>query len=75
LVVVNAIYPPVPKAHRSDDEATQLWIRRRHVNEMELKRLGKAWKGPTAEIPLEPIDAGPTLVGVIGEHLTTTLEV
>ncbi len=33
-----------------------------------------AGDGPIAEIPLEPIDAGPSLVGVVGEHLTHELE-
>jgi anion-transporting ArsA/GET3 family ATPase len=74
LIVVNSIYPPAPKPRRTDDEATRLWIRRRRVNEAELERLGNSWKGPTAEIPLEPIDAGPVLVGVVGEHLAGALE-
>jgi anion-transporting ArsA/GET3 family ATPase len=73
LVVVNAVYPPVPKAGKKADDATRLWIRRRQVNEAELDHLKSSWKGPTAEIPLEPIDAGPTLVGVVGEHLAAAL--
>ena len=74
LIVVNAIYPPAPKPGKTDDQATQLWIRRRKVNENELARLKGGWDGPTAEVPLEPIDAGPVLVGVIGEHLANALE-
>jgi anion-transporting ArsA/GET3 family ATPase len=74
LVVVNAVYPPAPKAGRKRDEATRLWIRRRQVNEAELTHLKAGWKGPIAEIPLEPIDSGPTLVGVVGEHLAAALE-
>jgi anion-transporting ArsA/GET3 family ATPase len=74
LIVVNSIYPPAPKPRRSDDDATRLWIRRRQVNEAELERLAGVWSGPTAEIPLVPIDAGPTLVGVVGEHLAHALE-
>jgi hypothetical protein len=74
LVVVNSVYPPAPKPRVKDDDATQLWIRRRQVNEAELARLATGWDGPTAEIPLEPIDAGPVLVGVVGEHLTGALE-
>jgi anion-transporting ArsA/GET3 family ATPase len=73
LVVVNAVYPPVPKAGKKADDATRLWIRRRQVNEAEHDHLKSSWKGPTAEIPLEPIDAGPTLVGVVGEHLAAAL--
>ena len=74
LVVVNSVYPPAPEPHAGDDEATRLWIRRRQVNEDELARLVKVWDGPIAEIPLEPIDAGPVLVGVVGEHLARALE-
>jgi anion-transporting ArsA/GET3 family ATPase len=74
LVVVNSVYPPAPKPRAEDDEATRLWIRRRRVNEAELKRLKSGWNGPIAEIPLEPIDAGPVLVGVVGEHLAKTFE-
>jgi anion-transporting ArsA/GET3 family ATPase len=74
LVVVNAIYPPAPKVGRTADGATALWQRRRRVNEEELAHLEKRWKGPTVEVPLEPIDAGPALVGVVGEHLAAGLE-
>ena len=74
LVVVNSVYPPAPKPRAKDDDATRLWIRRRRVNEAELMRLKSEWDGPIAEIPLEPIDAGPLLVGVVGEHLAKVFE-
>jgi hypothetical protein len=74
LVVVNSVYPEAPKSRARDDDATRLWIRRRQVNEKELARLAAGWDGPVAEIPLEPIDAGPVLVGVVGEHLTASFE-
>ncbi len=74
LVVVNSVYPPAPMPRAKDDEATRLWRRRRDINEAELTRLGEAWDGPTVEIPLEPIDAGPLLVGVVGQHLTRAIE-
>jgi anion-transporting ArsA/GET3 family ATPase len=74
LVVVNSVYPAAPKSRARDDDATRLWIRRRQVNEKELARLAAGWDGPVAEIPLEPIDAGPVLVGVVGEHLTASFE-
>ena len=73
LVAVNALYPPLPARARRD-AATRLWGRRRAVNEHELSRLAEHWRGPLVEIPLEPIDAGPTLVGMVGEHLTRALE-
>jgi anion-transporting ArsA/GET3 family ATPase len=74
LVVVNAIYPPAPPPGRKDDDATRLWIRRRRVNETELARLASSWDGPTIELPLVAIDAGPALVGIIGQHLVDGLE-
>ncbi len=72
LVVANAIYPPLP-ARAGRDASTRLWARRRAVNEHELERLAERWNGPLAEIPMEPIDAGPTLIGIVGEHLMKAL--
>ncbi len=74
LVVVNAIYPPAPPPGRKDDDAARLWIRRRRVNETELARLSSSWDGPTIELPLVAVDAGPALVGIIGQHLVGGLE-
>ena len=73
LVVVNAVYPPLP-ARAGRDASSRLWARRRAVNEHELARLAERWNGPMAEVPLEPIDAGPALVGVVGQHLRRALE-
>lgn len=73
LVVVNALYPPLT-ARAGRDASSRLWARRRSVNEHELARLREHWHGPVAEIPLVPIDAGPALVGVVGEELTRDLE-
>jgi anion-transporting ArsA/GET3 family ATPase len=73
LVVVNALYPPAPKPRRTDDEATRLWARRRAVNEKEVAHLTSSWDGPLVEVALEPIDAGPTLVGVVGVQLAEGL--
>jgi anion-transporting ArsA/GET3 family ATPase len=74
LMVVNAIYPPAPPPGRKDDDAARLWIRRRRVNETELARLASSWDGPTIELPLVAVDAGPALVGIIGQHLVGALE-
>jgi len=73
LVVVNALYPPL-SARAGRDDATLLWARRRAVNDKEVARLSEHWDGPTAEIPLMAIDAGPSLIGVVGEHLARNLE-
>ena len=70
LVVVNALYPPLPDAEGDcDDAAGRLWRRRRAVNERELERLDGHWQGPQAELPLLPIDPGPALVGALSWHL------
>ena len=73
LLVANAIYPPLPARARRDS-TTRLWARRRAVNEHELERLHERWDGPLVEVPLEPVDAGPALVGIVGEHLTRAIE-
>ena len=73
LLVANAIYPPLPARARRDS-TTRLWARRRAVNEHELERLQERWNGPLVEVPLEPVDAGPALVGIVGEHLTRAIE-
>jgi anion-transporting ArsA/GET3 family ATPase len=73
FLVANAIYPPLPARARRD-ATTRLWARRRAVNEHELERLHERWDGPVVEVPLEPVDAGPALVGIVGEHLTRTIE-
>jgi hypothetical protein len=44
------------------------------VNEEELARLTSSWDGPLAEVALEPIDAGPMLVGLVGEQLAHGLQ-
>jgi anion-transporting ArsA/GET3 family ATPase len=73
LVVVNALYPPASKPRARDDEVTRLLAHRRAVNEKELGRLRESWHGPIVEIPLEPVDTGPVLVGLVGSHLASGL--
>jgi anion-transporting ArsA/GET3 family ATPase len=74
LVVVNSLYPEVERTSRKRDPATTVWRRRRQVNEVQLARLRERWAGPTAEVPLVAIDAGPALVGVVGERLAAEIE-
>lgn len=69
LVVVNALYPPLPTSLADDDPVTGLWRHRRRINERELERLEVRWRGPRVELPLLPIDPGPPLVGALGRHL------
>jgi anion-transporting ArsA/GET3 family ATPase len=74
VMVVNALYPPVPDdVDVHDDQAAALWSLRRGVNDRELERLAEHWTGPTVELPLLPIDPGPSLVGAIGSRLEQQL--
>ena len=43
------------------------------MNDRELARLRKLWKGPLAEIPLQPLDRGPELLAAIEAVLTKEL--
>lgn len=71
LVVANGLYPEWPGG--TADARTALWKDRRAVNDRELARLGKLWKGPRAEIPLLPLDRGPELLAAIEVRLAKEL--
>lgn len=65
LLVVNALYPPVPDSGadaEGDDPLLDLWHRRRAVNRRELERLIAAWPEPRVGLPLLPERRGPELV-------------
>jgi anion-transporting ArsA/GET3 family ATPase len=68
LVVVNALYPPIPAGRRRGAE--QLWTRRRAMNEAEMARLRRRWSGRTLELPLLPEDPGPALVRRLAPFLS-----
>ena len=77
LLAINGLYPEVTASaagggkkvlsKRSStgtaagDAMRALWHRRREINERELERLERAWKGPHIELPLLPIERGPEL--------------
>jgi anion-transporting ArsA/GET3 family ATPase len=69
LVVVNSLYPPLPEALAGADPAAALWAHRRSVNDRELARLYERWHGLTAELPLLPLEAGPSLVAGMASRL------
>ncbi len=71
MMVVNGLYPPIPKGHVADQEDSfdSLWVDRRRLNEKEMKRLSTNWTGPAKEIPLFPLDRGPELTRAIEEGL------
>ena len=74
LVVVNALYPPVPAAapNTQAGDALRLWTARRRANEQELARLGESWDGPRIDLPLVPLERGPALVATLTELLTAS---
>jgi len=77
LLVINGLYPPLPKAQRdgaAGDEsparvALEAWYRRRRINERELERLAVAWPGARVELPLLPLERGPALAAALAEGL------
>jgi Anion-transporting ATPase len=71
LLVVNALYPPLPpgRAAEPGDPLFGLWRRRRALNEAELARVAAAWNGPRVELPLLPLERGPRLVAELAYHL------
>lgn len=78
LVVANALYPPfpadAPAPRRPDWAATlALWEQRRAVNQRELARLERIWKGPLVELPLFPVERGPVLLAQIADALGEAL--
>jgi anion-transporting ArsA/GET3 family ATPase len=78
LVVVNGLYPrsdgpTVRWSGPSIDRIVDLWRERRAVNDRELARLRKLWKGPTAEVPLMPLERGPALLAAIEAVLAKEL--
>ncbi|MBK9795158.1 MAG: ArsA family ATPase [Holophagaceae bacterium] len=61
LVVANGLYPE-PEPSGIQGPPGELLRARRQLNMAELARLAAAWKGPLAELPLLPLDRGPSLV-------------
>ncbi len=69
LLVVNALYPPLPEGEGAGEEVPELWRRRRAVNVREIDRLAAAWRGDRLGLPLLPVARGPELVAALGECL------
>jgi len=69
-VVVNGLFPPPHSADaEANDLAGRLWRDRRAVQERELARLAAAWHGSRVDLPLLPLDSGPSLVEALAAHL------
>jgi anion-transporting ArsA/GET3 family ATPase len=74
LLVVNGLYPPVPAARRQAVESEgDLWQRRRAINDRELARLARAWRGPRVSLPLLPVQRGPDLVSALTPRFAAAL--
>lgn len=70
LVLANGLYPPLGQgARNAGDEVDDLWRRRRLLNERELTRLRETWDGPLIELPLLPLDRGPSLSDALARCL------
>ncbi len=78
LVVVNGLYPRLPDGRDGQggqlNEIPALWRDRRAVNDRELSRIRKLWKGPLAEVPLQPLGRGPELLRAIESVLAEELQ-
>lgn len=73
-LVVNQLYPELPTGARGPADARALWRDRRAVNEAELRRVRRQWKGPVLEVPLIPAESGLPLVHVLADHLAPWLD-
>lgn len=72
-LIVNGLYPAIAATDR-DNPLVSLWRHRRSLNERELKRLMEGWEGPRIELPLLPIDRGPTLIAALERCLLQSVE-
>lgn len=75
LVVVNQVWPEKTDATdatgaKGTRDARGLWPTRRRMNERELARLAKHWRGATATLPLVGEDFGPALLTELAAELT-----
>jgi hypothetical protein len=71
MVIANALYPRLPATTgpKSTDWPMSLWVARRRLNDLELQRLSRTWKGPIGETPFLPLDRGPELTAALQERL------
>ena len=74
LLVVNALYPDVPRGVTADGDAlTELWIERRRLNDQQCKRLTDAWPAQQLGLPLLAREAGSGLVDELAERFLVGL--
>ena len=77
LVLVNRLYPE-PDAATTDriveeDPLLALWLRRRDVNDREIRRLTEKWDGPRLDLPMLPLVPGPALIAALEERIESGL--
>ncbi len=68
MVVVNELYPAFPKGAPLGP-GMELWRDRHRLNQLELARLATVWDGPLLELPLLPLERGPSLVETLARTL------
>jgi len=71
LVAVNQVWPETATGDDAGPEA--LWRIRRRMNERELARLRKRWRGAQATLPLVGEDFGPVLLAKLADALAPQL--
>jgi anion-transporting ArsA/GET3 family ATPase len=77
LVLVNRLYPERDAATTDriveDDPLLALWLRRREVNDREIRRLTETWPGPRLDLPMLPLVPGPALIAALEERIESEL--
>ena len=74
-VVVNALYPDPPRGTPPPGDASwRLWRQRRAVNDRELQRLRRDWRGSLVELPLLALESGPALLAALAARLRSEAE-
>ncbi len=73
LVVVNGLHPELPEGELPAGPATELWRRRRALEERELARVDAHGFPAVARLPLRAERPGPELVAALALHMASAL--
>lgn len=73
LLVINGLYPAWAAMSSAAGVVSRLWQTRRGINDREVARLQRAWTGPRIELPLLPVERGPSLIDALSSHFDAGL--